>query len=193
VRAKSASRRHKGRRQAEQQINTNTCIDVTPHSHISPKVRGIAGHIEQAERGAIRKSPQAHKHFCPLLPTAMVFISYGFVLVQVQVQPYKRSSLCAPCPRQQRLSADGRKKHNNADTWCDRSLSSSGLFWLSPLTPHSLAVITRCRLSCPSSPPSLLPLPPPRPPRPPRPGLSPIPRAVLDLPLKKQKHIVSPN
>ena len=52
----------------------------------SPKVRGIAGHIEQAERGAIRKSPQAHKHFCPLLPTAMVFVSYGFVLVQVQVQ-----------------------------------------------------------------------------------------------------------
>jgi hypothetical protein len=51
----------------------------------SPKVRGIAGHIEQAERGAIRKSPQAHKHFCPLLPTAMVFVSYGFVLVQVQV------------------------------------------------------------------------------------------------------------
>ena len=51
----------------------------------SPKVRGIAGHIEQAERGAIRKKPQAHKHFCPLLPTAMVFVSYGFVLVQVQV------------------------------------------------------------------------------------------------------------
>jgi hypothetical protein len=49
-------------------------------------VRGIAGHIEQAERGAIRKSPQAHKHFCPLLPTAMVFVSYGVVLVQVQVQ-----------------------------------------------------------------------------------------------------------
>ena len=50
----------------------------------SPKVRGIAGQIEQAERGAIRKSPQAHKHFCPLLPTAMFFVSYGFVLVQVQ-------------------------------------------------------------------------------------------------------------
>ena len=50
----------------------------------SPKVRGIAGHIEQAERGAIRKSPQAHTHFYPLLPTAMVFVSYGFVLVQVQ-------------------------------------------------------------------------------------------------------------
>jgi hypothetical protein len=33
----------------------------------SPKVRGIAGHIEQAERGAIRKPSQAHKHFCPLL------------------------------------------------------------------------------------------------------------------------------
>jgi hypothetical protein len=48
-------------------------------------MRGIAGHIEQAEKGAIRKSPQAHKHFCPLLPTAMVFVSYGFVLVQVQV------------------------------------------------------------------------------------------------------------
>ena len=27
----------------------------------SSKVRGISGHIEQAERGAIRKSPQAHK------------------------------------------------------------------------------------------------------------------------------------
>jgi hypothetical protein len=51
-----------------------------------PKVRGIAGHFEQAERGTIRKSPQAHKHFCPLLPTAMVFVSYWFVLVQVQVQ-----------------------------------------------------------------------------------------------------------
>jgi hypothetical protein len=25
--------------------------------------------------------PQAHKHFCPLLPTAMVSVSYGFVLV----------------------------------------------------------------------------------------------------------------
>jgi hypothetical protein len=50
----------------------------------SPKVRGIAGHIEQAERGAICKSPQAHKHFFPLLPTAMVFVSYGFVLVLVQ-------------------------------------------------------------------------------------------------------------
>ena len=50
----------------------------------SPKVRGIAGHIEHAERGAVRKSPQAHKHFCPLLPTAMVFVSYGFVLVPVQ-------------------------------------------------------------------------------------------------------------
>ena len=48
-------------------------------------VRGTAGHIEQAERGAIRKSPRAHKHFCPLLPTAMVFVSYRFVLVQVQV------------------------------------------------------------------------------------------------------------
>ena len=43
----------------------------------SPKVRGNADHIEQAERGAISKSPKAHKHFCPLLPTAMVFESYG--------------------------------------------------------------------------------------------------------------------
>jgi hypothetical protein len=34
----------------------------------SPKVRGIAGHIEQAERGAIRKSPQAHKHFTHFYP-----------------------------------------------------------------------------------------------------------------------------
>ena len=56
-------------------------VPLTPPT----KVRGIAGHIEQVERGAIRKSPQAHKHFCPLLPTAMVFVSYGFVLVQVQV------------------------------------------------------------------------------------------------------------
>jgi hypothetical protein len=46
----------------------------------------VGGHIEQAERGAIRKSPQAHKAFCPILPTAMVFVSYGFVLVQAQVQ-----------------------------------------------------------------------------------------------------------
>ena len=46
----------------------------------SPKVRGIADLIEQAERGAIRKSPQAHQHFCPLPPTAIVFVSYGFVL-----------------------------------------------------------------------------------------------------------------
>jgi hypothetical protein len=38
----------------------------------------------QAERGANRKSPQAHKNFCPLLPAAIVFVSYGFVLVQVQ-------------------------------------------------------------------------------------------------------------
>ena len=53
---------------------------------ILPKLRGIAGHIEQAERSAIRKSPQAHKHFCPLLFTAMVFVSGGFVLVHVQVQ-----------------------------------------------------------------------------------------------------------
>jgi hypothetical protein len=46
----------------------------------SPKVRGFVGRIEQAERGAIRKSPQAHTHFCTLLPlpTAM-----AFVLVQV--------------------------------------------------------------------------------------------------------------
>jgi hypothetical protein len=50
----------------------------------SLKVRGIVGHIEQAERGENRKFPQAHKHFCPLLPTAIVFVSYGFVLVQVQ-------------------------------------------------------------------------------------------------------------
>jgi hypothetical protein len=48
-------------------------------------VRGIAGHIEQTERGFGRNSPEEHKHFCPLLPTAMVFVSYGFVLVQVQV------------------------------------------------------------------------------------------------------------
>jgi hypothetical protein len=46
----------------------------------SPKVGGIAGHIEQAERGTIRKSPQAHKHYNPLLTTAMVFVSYGFVI-----------------------------------------------------------------------------------------------------------------
>jgi hypothetical protein len=51
----------------------------------SPKVRGIAGHIEQAERGAIRESPQARKHFCSLLPSAILFVSYGFVLVQVKV------------------------------------------------------------------------------------------------------------
>jgi hypothetical protein len=34
--------------------------------------------IEQAERGAIRNSPQAHKHFCPLIPkTAMVLYHTG--------------------------------------------------------------------------------------------------------------------
>ena len=49
-------------------------------------MRGIAGHIEQAERGVIRKSPKAHKHFFPLLPTAMVLVIYGFVLAHVQVQ-----------------------------------------------------------------------------------------------------------
>jgi hypothetical protein len=57
----------------------------------SPKVRGIAGHIEQTERGFGRKYPQAHKHFCPLLPTAMVFVSYGYVLVQVQVQESRKA------------------------------------------------------------------------------------------------------
>jgi hypothetical protein len=45
----------------------------------------IAGHIEQAERSAIRKSPQAHTHFFPLLPTGMVFVSQGLVLVLVQL------------------------------------------------------------------------------------------------------------
>jgi hypothetical protein len=53
------------------------------HEYLS---RELAGHIEQAERGAIHKSLQAHKHFYPFLPTAMAFVSYGFVLVQVQVQ-----------------------------------------------------------------------------------------------------------
>jgi hypothetical protein len=38
-------------------------------------VRDIAGHIEQAESGAIHKSQQEHKHFCPLLPTALAFVS----------------------------------------------------------------------------------------------------------------------
>merc|ERR1719329_1785856 len=58
--------------------------DQTPREKVQ-KWGGIAGHIEQAERGSIHKSQQAHKNFCPLLPTAMVFVSYGFVLVQVQV------------------------------------------------------------------------------------------------------------
>ena len=53
---------------------------------LSPKVRGIAGHIEQAERGAIRKSPQAHKHFCPLLPTA------GFCIIRVCISSSSSSS-----------------------------------------------------------------------------------------------------
>jgi hypothetical protein len=52
----------------------------------SPKVRGISGHIEQAGRGAIRESPQEHKHFAHFYPP--VFVSYGFVLVQVQVQVF---------------------------------------------------------------------------------------------------------
>jgi hypothetical protein len=62
----------------------------------SPKVRGIAGHIEQAERGATRKSLQAHKHICPLLPPAMFFASYGFILVQVQVQVHTKRNTCWP-------------------------------------------------------------------------------------------------
>ena len=68
----------------------------------SPKARGIAGHIEKAERGAIRKSPQAHKQVCPLLPTAMVFVSNGFVLVQVRVQV---QVACAPSRLRVILSA----------------------------------------------------------------------------------------
>jgi len=63
----------------------------------SPKVRGIAGHIEQAERGAIRKFPQAQALY-PLLPTAMVFVSYGFVLVQVQVLLAFRRAVAAGPP-----------------------------------------------------------------------------------------------
>jgi hypothetical protein len=52
----------------------------------SPKVRGFAelfaGHIEQAERGAIRKSPQAHK----ILPTSTH--GNGFELEFELMQPH---------------------------------------------------------------------------------------------------------
>ena len=51
----------------------------------SSKVRGIAGHVEQAERVETRKSPQAHENSNPLLSTAVAFVSHGCVLVQVQV------------------------------------------------------------------------------------------------------------
>ena len=72
-------------------IQTDRSIGRGPDTQReSPKVRGIAGHIEQAERGAIRKSPQA------LLPTSthssgfciirVDFFGFGFVLAQVQVQ-----------------------------------------------------------------------------------------------------------
>jgi hypothetical protein len=44
----------------------------------------IVGHIKQAERGAIHKTQQALKHFCPLLSTAMIFVSCGFVFASVQ-------------------------------------------------------------------------------------------------------------
>jgi hypothetical protein len=37
-------------------------------------------------RRAARALLEAHKHSCPLLPTAIVFVSYGIVLIQVQVQ-----------------------------------------------------------------------------------------------------------
>ena len=58
----------------------------TRHPERKSKSEGHCGSYRAGrERGAIYKSPQAHKHFCPLLPTAMVFVSYGFVLVQVQV------------------------------------------------------------------------------------------------------------
>jgi hypothetical protein len=73
----------------------------------SPKVRVIAGHIKQAERGAIRKSPQAHKHFRPLLPTTTVFVSYRFVLVRVQVQARATSSASRGHGPKQALATPG--------------------------------------------------------------------------------------
>jgi hypothetical protein len=68
----------------EDMSKTDKSIGRGPDTQRKSKSEGHC--IEQAERGAIRKSPQAHMRFCPLLPTAMVFVSYGFVLVQVQVQ-----------------------------------------------------------------------------------------------------------
>ena len=44
-----------------------------------------AGHFEQEKRGAIHIT-QAHKHSCPLLPTAMAFVLCGFVLAQVPIR-----------------------------------------------------------------------------------------------------------
>jgi len=56
-----------------------------------------AGHIEQEERGAIRTT-QAHKHPCPLLPTAMAFVPFGFILVKVH---YHQREYCdiPVCPK----------------------------------------------------------------------------------------------
>jgi hypothetical protein len=50
----------------------------------NPKMRGIAGHIEQAERGAIRKSPQA------LFPTSTH--SNGFCIIRVWISSSSSSS-----------------------------------------------------------------------------------------------------
>ena len=58
------------------------------HAQLTREIETIdgvdAGHIEQEERGAIHIT-QAHNHTCPILPTAMAFVPYGFVLVQVKI------------------------------------------------------------------------------------------------------------
>jgi hypothetical protein len=89
-------------------IDTDRTIGRGPDTQReSPKGRGIAGHIEQAERGAIRKFPQAQKHVCPLLlPTASQPIAMGFNIRASQTLPNSElgevsrySSLSLPCRR----------------------------------------------------------------------------------------------
>ena len=63
-----------------------TAQDQTPREKVQkPKVRGIAGHIEQAERGAIRKSPQAHKHFSHFYPQQWLLYYTGLCYTSLGV------------------------------------------------------------------------------------------------------------
>ena len=79
--------------------HTNPTTDNRDKGLIKDPPKDPPDHTEQAERGAIRKSPQAHKHFCPLLTTAMAFVSHGLVLVQVQVPDHTaQQKATRPCP-----------------------------------------------------------------------------------------------